>query len=81
MSSTNDNVEEEYFDEMTDDVGVNNRTEFSCDLHKVYVNSGNQKKVLSSYVLDCVCLRLMTHPCSRLKANHGLVCRRRKCAL
>ncbi len=42
MSSSNDNVEEEYFDETTDDVGVN-RTEFSCDSPKV--NSRNQKKV------------------------------------
>jgi hypothetical protein len=46
MSSSNDMVEEEYFDETTDDVGVNRTAEFSCDSHKVYVNSGNQKKVL-----------------------------------
>ena len=44
MSPSNDtsNVDDEY-DETKDDV---DRTEFSCDSHQIYVNSGNQKKVL-----------------------------------
>lgn len=43
MSSSSENVEE--YEETTDDVGVD-RTQFSCTSHEVYVNSGNQKKVL-----------------------------------
>ena len=44
MSSSNDDNIDEY-NETTDDVRAD-RTEFSCASHQVYVDSGNQKKVL-----------------------------------
>lgn len=73
MSSSNDdNIDEEY-NETTDDVGAD-RTEFSCASHQVYVDSGNQKKVLFLLCLglslsdtnDAPLFSFETEPWSRL---------------
>ena len=72
MSSSNDDDIDEY-NETTDDVGAD-RTEFSCASHQVYVNSGNQKKVLFLLCLglclsdthDAPLFSFETEPWSRL---------------
>lgn len=72
MSSSNDDDIDEY-NETKDDVGAD-RTEFSCALHQVYVDSGNQKKVLFLLCLglslsdtnDAPLLSFETEPWSRL---------------